>query len=155
MPGRTFRTILVPTDFSEYSASALDLAVDMVEPGGKLILAHVVDDVPLTYGYVGVTTVPADLRARVDQEATRELNGFGPATPPPGITLERRLLHGTPFVAIVQEARVANADLIVMGTHGRTGIKHMLIGSVAERVVRKAGCPVLVVRPTDHSPGAA
>jgi nucleotide-binding universal stress UspA family protein len=153
MPGKQFRTILVPTDFSEPSGQALDLALGLVEPGGTLILIHVVDDIPLTYGYVGVASTPAELRARVDGEATRELQAFGPAASPSGIALDRRLLHGTPYMAIVQEAQTARADLIVMGTHGRTGLKHILIGSVAEKVVRKAGCPVLVVRPPEHGSG--
>jgi nucleotide-binding universal stress UspA family protein len=152
MPGRKFRTILVPTDFSDPSARALDMALDIVAPGGRLLLVHVVDDVPLTYGYVGVASTPAELKARVDAEAKRELEAFGPAEPPAGAAVGRRVLHGTPWMAIVEEARTTGADLIVMGTHGRTGLKHVLIGSVAERVVRKAGCPVLVVPP--HGAGS-
>jgi nucleotide-binding universal stress UspA family protein len=62
----------------------------------------------------------------------------------------RSVIRGTPFVEIVRYAREQNVDLIVMGTHGRTGLEHALIGSVTEKVVRKAPCPVLTVRPEGH-----
>jgi nucleotide-binding universal stress UspA family protein len=64
--------------------------------------------------------------------------------------LERAIEMGIPFVEIVRHARKKNIDLIVIGTHGRTGLDHMLLGSVAEKVVRKAPCPVLTVRPEGH-----
>ena len=144
---KLFRKILAPTDFSEPSRIAVNYAVDMAAPGGTVILCHVVDDIPLTYGYVGVAVPPPELGRKMAEEAARELDRFVPDSVPQGVTIERRVLHGSAFVSIVRLAREEDVDIIVMGTHGRSGLKHILIGSVAEKVVRKSPCPVLVVRP--------
>jgi nucleotide-binding universal stress UspA family protein len=146
---KQFSKILAPTDFSDPSRVAVDYAVDMVAPGGTIILCHVVDDIPLTYGYVGVAVPPPELGRKLADEAANELKRFVPDKVPPGVTVKRKVLHGSAFVAIVRLAREENVDVIVMGTHGRSGLKHILIGSVAEKVVRKSPCPVLVVRPPD------
>jgi nucleotide-binding universal stress UspA family protein len=143
---RTFKKILVPTDFSEGSGTAAEWASQMVEAGGTILVCHVVDDVPLTYGYVGVAVPPADLRVRLAEEAAREMARSMSAPTPQGVTVDKRILHGNPFVSISQLAKDERVELIIMGTHGRTGLKHILIGSVTERVVRKAPCPVLVLR---------
>ena len=66
-----------------------------------------------------------------------------------GLPIETRVLEGTPFNELIKAAREENADLLIMGTRGLTGIKHVLIGSTAEKVVRKAPCPVLVLKPED------
>jgi nucleotide-binding universal stress UspA family protein len=142
----TFKKIMVPTDFSEGSRAAVDWALRMIDAGGTILVCHVVDDVPLTYGYVGVAVPPADLRERMVEEAAREMARSVPGPAPQGVQVDKRILHGNPFVSIVQLAKDEAVDLIVMGTHGRTGLKHVLIGSVTERIVRKAPCPVLVLR---------
>jgi universal stress protein A len=77
-------------------------------------------------------------RARADLEATERM------------TAETMLLQGVPFAEIIQFARDGNYDLIVMGTHGRSGFKHALLGSVTEKVIRKAPCPVLTIRASGH-----
>ena len=141
-----FKKILAPTDFSKPSADALVVALDIAVPGALVIVCHVVDDLPLTYGYVGLAAPTPEIRSRMGLEAERELEKFLPAVSRKDITLERRVVHGTPFLEIVRLAREEGVDLIVMGTHGRTGLQQILIGSVAEKVVRKAPCPVLVVR---------
>ena len=145
MPAK-FMKILTPTDFSRPSTDALEIALEIAAPGAWVLLCHVVDDLPLTYGYVGIATPTPELRSRMTREAEKELAGFGPKEARADVTVERRVIHGTPFLEIVRLAREEGVDLIVMGTHGRTGLKQMLIGSVAEKVVRKAPCPVLVVR---------
>ena len=142
---RTFRTVIVPTDFSDPATNALHAALDLKDPEGMLYLVHVVDDVPLTYGYVGMALPADDLRTRLARTAHDELVAFVPA----GADMkhiETHILHGSPWDRIVEFARTKQADLIVMGTHGRAGIGHALIGSVAERVLRRAPCPVLVIR---------
>ncbi len=142
-----YRRILVPTDFSESSRSALDAAIGLLESGSILHVCHVVDDVPLSYGYIGTAAMGPDVRTRMSKEAARELESFSLDELPVGAEIHRTVVHGAPYAAILKFAKEIDADLIVMATHGRTGIKHALIGSVAERVVRKAPCPVLVVRP--------
>jgi len=141
-----FRTVLVPTDFSDLSKAAIEYAFGVAERGARIILCHVVDDLPLAYGYVGAAAAGPELRTTLAREASAAMDQFAP-NPPAGIVIDRQIVHGTPFAAIVDLARKEAVDLIVMSTHGRTGLKHALIGSVAERVVRKAPCPVLVVRP--------
>ncbi len=146
---KEFKRVLAPTDFSEPSRVAMAYAFDMVGEGGTVIVCHVVDDTPLTYGYVGVALPPPELGQRLSEEATRELAGFVPAQVPAGVKVVQKVLHGTPYAGIVNLAEEEKADVIVMGTHGRTGLKHMLIGSVTEKVVRKAPCPILVIHPRE------
>jgi nucleotide-binding universal stress UspA family protein len=140
-----FKKILAPTDFSPPSAHALEFALGVASPGSVVILCHVVDDLPLTYGYVGLAAPTPELRARMVQAAEAELERQLPKAPE-GVSVQRRVLQGAPFLEIVRCAQEENADLIVMGTHGRSGLQQILIGSVTEKVVRKAPCPVLVVR---------
>jgi nucleotide-binding universal stress UspA family protein len=71
-----------------------------------------------------------------------------------GVAADTMIVHGTPFHEIIETAKTKQVDLIVMGTHGRTGLQHLLIGSVAERVVRLAPCPVMVTRETRHQAAA-
>lgn len=144
MPKR-FQTIVVPTDFSDCAQMALHYAMDLVEPEGRIVLCHVVDDLPLTYGYVGVAFTAGDIRTRISEEAQKELEAIVP-TNPDRVKIETHLLHGAPQREIVKLVSSVQADLVVMGTHGRSGLEHALMGSVAERVIRKAPCPVLVVR---------
>jgi nucleotide-binding universal stress UspA family protein len=142
---RRFDLVVVPTDFSDSSRMALHYGMDLVNPEGKIILCHVVDDVPLTYGYVGIALAPGEVRNKLSSEAEKELLAFVPNNPD-GLHIQTRVLHGTPHREIVDLVQTERADLVVMGTHGRTGLEHALLGSVAERVVRKAICPVLIVR---------
>jgi len=142
---KCFQTIVVPTDFSDPARYAVGFAMDLLREGGTLHCIHVVDDVPLSYGYVGMTLPADDLRSRLAASAEGELQAFLPA----GIDMhqvETHVLHGSPHVQIVDFARKCKADLIAMGTHGRTGIEHALLGSVAEKVLRRSPCPVLVIR---------
>ena len=94
--------------------------------------------------------LPADFDDRMRASAERALLDLPNPEWASSKRVVRGLRQGSPFVEIVQSARENKIDLIVMGTHGRSGVQHMLIGSVAEKVVRKAGCPVLTVRPPDH-----
>ena len=138
------RRILVATDFSEGSDRALTAAIEMADAAGASIELVYVDQLPLeelplvfgTYDleeggyYAWVGRNLARCAARV-QEA--------------GITCQTTQLQGRPAAEIVRHAAEAGADLIVVGTHGRTGLAHVLLGSVAERVVRHARCSVLTV----------
>jgi nucleotide-binding universal stress UspA family protein len=135
-------TILHPTDFSDRSGYAFRVACSLTRDyGARLVALHVVTS-PLTivYGEGAVPLDPETFRA----EAKVKLDSLEP--PAPGMALERRLTEGDPAAEILRQAREIDADLIVMGTHGRTGLARLLMGSVAEQVVRQAPCPVLTVR---------
>lgn len=144
---RPITRILVPTDFSTATELALDYAVTVASRfGASLQLLHVVDD-PLVTGAVGsevyITSLPS-LRQRLIDDAARRLGRL--AFTCGRVAARREVRIGRPADAICEVAREEGCDLIVMGTHGRTGMAHVLLGSVAEQVVRKAPCPVLTVR---------
>jgi universal stress protein A len=146
---RLFTRILVPTDFSEPADAALAYAKSLAQASeASLHVLHVIED-PLSpmAGVDGMGQLPADLPETVRREAEGTLaSRFGPA--------DRERTRGTVEIrmgslaarAIVDAANEQGADLIVMGTHGRTGLAHLVLGSVAERVVRTAHCPVLTMR---------
>lgn len=147
---RTVTRILVPTDFSEPSDAALDYAVTLAgKLGASVHLLHVFEDPYLTGGAFAAemyAPVPADLRETLLNEAKEQLEKRLAQ-----ITEER--WHATADVytgptakAIADYAKEKSIDLIIMGTHGRGGMAHLLLGSVAERIVRTAPCPVLTVR---------
>ena len=155
----TINRILAPTDFSEDSANALEYAEDLARKyGAELILLHIDQIItPIAIGPApGAGYDPTAIEAvgRVADEqraiAQRELEKMTERLKATGLKVRGVLKIGTPFLEIVTTAKSEAADLIVMGTHGRTGIAHILMGSVAERVVRKAPCPVLTVRHPDR-----
>jgi nucleotide-binding universal stress UspA family protein len=134
------RTILHPTDFSDRSRNALQLATALARDyRAKLVLLHVVPRPIVAFGDGVIPPEPEDFR----EEARAKLDGL--AAPGPGVAVERHVTEGDPAAVIVHSARELSADLIVLGTHGRTGLGRLLMGSVAEQVVRKAACPVLTV----------
>jgi nucleotide-binding universal stress UspA family protein len=140
--------ILVPLDFSDYSRKALAYAVAFARQfGAKVALIHVVE--PRVYPVDTVIIPPAMEDATVVAvEAAREsiANIRNSIELPPGMVDEPLVVVGRPYVEIAEEAQRVKADLIIMATHGYTGFKHVYLGSVTERVVRHAPCPVLVVR---------
>jgi nucleotide-binding universal stress UspA family protein len=146
------RRILCPVDFSETSDLASRYAVALAEANGaEVTLLHVV--APVIAALPGEAVLPDVAQANIDElaDACRErlaatIGGLAQS----GVTLQYRVVSGVPFVEIIRVAREMESDLIVMGSHGRTGLGHLLIGSVAERVVRKAPCPVLTVRNPQH-----
>lgn len=137
------KTILYPTDFSADAQPAFEVACALaVEGRGQLVVLHVERPPLATLG--GTTGVPP-LPNEYDRRRLREeLQRIQPVRA--GIAIEHRLEYGDPAAVILEVAQETGADLIVMGTHGRTGLRRLLMGSVAERVVRKASCPVLTVR---------
>jgi universal stress protein A len=135
------QTILVPTDFSPPSQQALEVACSLARPQhARLVIVHVMD-LPVAYCENPlVYTFPAEEVG----EAERELNRVVP--PDASVACEHRLLKGETATAILKAAEEAKADLIVIGTHGHTGAMHVLLGSVAEKVMRHALCPVMAVK---------
>jgi universal stress protein A len=143
------RQILAPTDFSKFSKQAIESAFALAQTfGAKLLLLHVVElpaypvegFVPSTMG----TTLIDDLR----RQASLDLAQVLPEPPNATVEVSRQVDLGTPYRKIVEVAEAVKADLIVMATHGCTGLSHLVMGSVAERMVRTAPCAVLTIRPT-------
>lgn len=143
--------IVFPTDFSHCSEAALEYATALArESGAKLIIVHA-EDPPVAYGggeaYYGILEPD-------HQELSRMLQEIRPSDPE--VHCEHRLLHGerSPASEIIQLAEDEQADMIVMGSHGRTGVSRFLMGSIAEAVVRRAGCPVLIIKQGHEKPVA-
>jgi len=133
--------ILVPVDFSTASQAGLDYAIELAKRfDAELILLFVVE--PLYYaGDLGLLI--EEQRRLAHEEMTTRAQRLSKL----GIRYNTQVRTGTPYQIIAEEAERQKANLIVMATHGRTGLSHMLLGSVTEKVVRTATCPVLTVRP--------
>jgi nucleotide-binding universal stress UspA family protein len=137
-------TILHPTDFSERSEYAFRLACSLArDHDAKLVLVHIVPT-PQMVAY-GEMPLLAPQQAEGFMENLKERMSEVRATEV-GIVFEEQLIEGEPATEIIRLARELPADLVVMGTHGRTGLGRLLMGSVAEQVMRKAPCPVLTVK---------
>lgn len=156
----TFQRILVPTDFSTCSQAASDAALMLATKFGSSIELLHVDEPPAWQGFVIpelVVSMPneatSSLHEFVQTRANRALDHLVEKLQRAGITQVRhRIETGEPGAVIVRVAAEAKCDLIVIGTHGRKGFERLVMGSVAERVVREATCPVLTVRANDESP---
>jgi nucleotide-binding universal stress UspA family protein len=141
-------------DFSEYSNAAVEEAASLAKAiGAELTLLHAYQNpayvLPMQ-GYVGLGN---DFLTKLRRDLEEEVAAKARALRDQGIAVRTEVIEGIPYKAIVDHAKETQADLIVMGTHGRTGLAHALTGSVAERVVRLAHCPVLVTRRS--APGKA
>jgi universal stress protein A len=142
------RTILVPTDFSHSSQQALSWALELVTRwGSRVVLLHALppwdDPVRMKEAGVSIADFEAGLRADAEAQAQELLS----KTDQQGVTIQTCILVGLPNTTICHVAEQEQADLIIMGSHGRTGLAHVFLGSVAENTVRYAPCPVLVIRP--------
>ena len=140
------KKILVPTDFSYSGQSALDFATSLARTSGaKLLIVHS-EELPVAFGAgefaLGALPDADELRALLAAVVPSD----------PAVPYEHWLLSGDPASQIVQLADDEHVDLIVMGTHGRTGLTRVLMGSVAEAVVRRAGCPVLTIKHPEQTP---
>ena len=148
-----FRKILYATDFSDLSAWAFQYAVYLARQcAAELHCLHVVDDSYQYWLTFDAAAVPAgppveELVAR----AERELERFLREKSPPETPVVTEVLRGRAFVEIIRYAREKGMDLIVVGTHGWSALRQVLVGSVADKVVRKSPCPVLSVRHPDHA----
>lgn len=142
------KTILAPTDFSQHSEHAVRYACALAERlGATLHLIHVLSEiVPAGPDPLLMPVMPPQFYQENEQRAKETLEAIpkaGWCRPPAVVTAVR---WGSPVDAIVDYSRELSIDLIVIATHGRTGLSHVLLGSVAERIVREAPCPVLTIR---------
>jgi nucleotide-binding universal stress UspA family protein len=142
-----FTKILLPSDFSDCSAEAARAARRLAERfASRLVVLHVLDE-PAALDPMFRGEVPLEmLRSRMEQYAREGMETFLAVHFQGLQNVETRIASGVPYREIIREAREAGADLIVIGTHGRTGVEHVLFGSTAEKVVRMAPCPVLTIR---------
>ncbi len=146
------RKILVPTDFSRGAAAATEQALSLAQAFGASVTLFHVYSVPAYVFPDGSTFIAGpEVAARIEREVVDALASAGHAAErQSGVPVLTRSAVGAPHEEIVRAA--AEYDLVVMGTHGRTGLRHLFLGSVAEKVVRNAPCPVLTVRSPDHAP---
>jgi len=143
------KSILVPTDFSEYSDRAIKQAVDIAEQNNaKIYLLHVVDKLQqCAIDYCIPIETMMKVQSDSEKEASRKMQDEAKKiTQAKKIDVTFDVTSGVPFEEILKEQQERKADLIVIASHGRTGIIKSLIGSVAEKVMREAKCPVLLVR---------
>jgi nucleotide-binding universal stress UspA family protein len=142
--------ILVPIDFSEYSKKAFRYAVEFARTfSAEIVLVYVVEPViypaDFSFGQVALPSVEVELQAR----GAQQLNLLIEKEVPDDVRARAAVRSGKPFVEIIHAAKDEQADLIIIATHGHSGIEHVLFGSTAEKVVRKAPCPVLSIRSAD------
>jgi len=159
-----FRRILCPTDFSACSLEAVPKAAEVAQAArAVLVLVHVLPVDPPTpwdvppYADFGLAAMPeSDYRMRLEQEIGRRLAALAAEALPAGLERVLAVRRGDPAHEIVTTAAEQGCDLIVMATHGWTGWRHLVFGSVAEKVLRESDRPVLVIkrggRPADGSP---
>lgn len=143
---KAIKKILVATDFSELSVAAVEYAkIFAAKFEAKVYLVHVVEIAPLILPDGGPTYLAVS--HEVEKDATKELKRFAAKNLGSLKKLELIICEGDPRQEIVKLAEKENIDLIVMATHGRTGLAHVILGSVAERVVHSSPVPVVMVRP--------
>jgi len=142
-----FAKILVPTDFSVCADAALDRAIQVAKlAGGEVHLLHVYE-IPTLAGEASIALpqeILDQLRENAKQGIAERISKLAAA----GVTASGHVVCDSPLRAILDTVAKEHVDLIVMGTHGRTGLKHVLFGSIAERTVRLAACPVMTVKPS-------
>lgn len=143
---KIINNILVPIDFSDYSKNALKYAAQFAkEFNAKLYLIYVVE--PIIYptdfsmGQIAIPSADIDLHSRAEEELKKLSNTIDSS-----LKTEIMIKTGKPFFEIIETAKEKDIDLIIIATHGHTGVEHLLFGSTAEKVVRKAPCPVLTLR---------
>jgi universal stress protein A len=145
------KRLLLPTDFSNYSATATTYACELAARfDAELHLLHTLEPYVASTPEFGMGLAFPNYIGEARAAAEKTLAGMLDPKWAAGRTVIQVVLEGSPKVEIIQYARKENIDLIVLATHGRTGLAHVLMGSVAETVVRTAPCPVLTVRPEGH-----
>jgi nucleotide-binding universal stress UspA family protein len=147
-----FKRVLVTTDFSALGDEAIGHAFRVgADHGAEVVLCHVIETPPtpspLYAHYSPSGLFQPEQRRRAEEEARKALLERVPKEPPLSEVKHRaHVTHGEPIAEILRLAEEEKADLLVIATHGRTGLKHFFLGSVVERVIRHAPCPVMVIR---------
>ncbi len=145
----SIRRILVPLDFSDHADPVLEWVSHLAQQhNSRVILLHAYH-LPVEFQQLEGAYLPPDFWSNVKTEAEQNLSRFSEQLRGRGIDVDVEVREGYPATVIEEEAVRLEVDLIVIGTRGLTGVKHLLLGSIAERVVQKAHCPVLTVKTPD------
>lgn len=157
LPASPFTSILVPYDGSEPSKAALTLALSVLGPAGRLIVVTVVNEAPvIAESAVSVAAYdPTELFEALDAEGRVLLDEATARCAEANVTPLTEMVHDTPVPAILATAEKFACDLIVMGTHGRSGVARLFLGSTTEGVLRQSTAPVLTIRALAPQSGAA
>ncbi len=140
------KIILCPLDFSDISQKLLDYCVGFAQTNqAKLILIHVVDLPYLYDNYEILTFTPNEIADQMEKQAQESLKNYVKQIEK-SVQVDMHIRQGKPFIEIIRVAKEVDADLIILASHGRSAIAHVLIGSTTEKVARKAPCPVLIFR---------
>lgn len=145
------RHILVPTDFSDGSNEAFETALALAADSGARVTLFHVHHVPASVFPDVILPMAPELMHNLEHSVELVMEQLCLRGRAKGVDVERRTAFGTTHVEICNLAEKLDVDLIVIGTHGRGGLSHAILGSVAEKVVRRAPCPVLTVRPKMHA----
>ena len=146
----SIKNLLVPTDFGEYSQCALKYAAAFAEAfAAKLYVLHVHEPYPQGAVFEGMV-YDSELAAKAEAKARADLDTIVAQLAARKIQAEPVFTTGRPYIQIVSQAEELHVDLIVLATHGRRGVSHLIFGSNAEKVVRLSPCPVLTVKHSEH-----
>ncbi len=141
------KRILAATDFSEYSKVALDICLGVSRcMKTKLYVLHTIEKIPQDYRHLPSGTALADKKRKLEDDAIDKIKAMIPVETMEKGSIVPLVRFGKPFLETMQVVKENNVDLLVIGTHGRAGVDRVMLGSVAERIVRKAGCPVMVIK---------
>jgi nucleotide-binding universal stress UspA family protein len=141
------KRILVATDFSEYSKVALDICLGASKcMKTKLYVLHTIEKFPHDYVHLLSGTTHSNMKQKLEEEAMNKIKAMLPEELLGSEDIVPIVRFGKPFLEIIKVAKEKDVDLMAIGTHGRAGVDRVILGSVAERVVRKAGCTVMVIR---------
>lgn len=147
----TVKKILFPTDFSPCAKHALKYALSLATLfKAKLYILYVVPKMNVSISAGGVMYPAFKIYEDLEGKAKKKMHHLIPKRFLDQIEVKNIIVRGTPYVEIIKSAKKHNIDLITIATHGRTGMSHALIGSTAEKVVRKAPCPVLTIKHPEH-----
>ncbi len=144
---KPFEKILIATDFSENSEYAFDYALTLAKQfNGELTVMHVINEPVDLRGFYVPHISFEQLEKEIEEGAVKMMETFCGAKLGDFTNYKTAIVSGIPYEEIIRKAEEINASLLVVGTHGRTGLDHLIFGSTAERVVRSASCPVLTIR---------
>lgn len=142
-----FKKILVPTDFSSSALHALEYAIELNKNyGARIYLVHVLQDFTDFSEFNLSPTILPQLYAEFEENATKRLEELITTLVPEGMHCDMYILHGVAYYEITEFAQQEGIDLIVIGSRGRTGLSHLIFGSTAEKVIKRASCPVLTIK---------